>query len=85
MAVAVPPGNNPTGVALNEAASTEAAVRLTLQQKPLRLVRLIVAVEKEPSCTVRLLGLAPMVKSTTWIETVKECVRAPLVAVPVNR
>lgn len=63
----------------------EAAVRLTLQQNPLRLVRLIAAVEKEPSCTVRLVGLALMVKSTTWIATVTECVREPLVPVTVNK
>jgi hypothetical protein len=51
----------------------------------LRLVRLILAVEEEPSCTVRLIGLALMVKSTTWIGTVTECVKEPLVPVTVKK
>lgn len=85
--LAVPPGSNPTGFALNDAETPgreEAAVRLTLQQNPLRLVRLIEPIEKEPSCTVRLVG-AMMVKSTTWIETETECVREPLVPVTVSK
>jgi hypothetical protein len=88
MAVAVPPAINPTGFALNDdeiPGYEEAAVRLTLQQNPLRLVTLIVPVEKEPSCTVRLVGLALMVKSTTWIGTVMKCVREPLVPVTVTK
>lgn len=88
VAVAVPPGTNPTGFALKDAETPgweEAAVRLTLQQNPLRLVRLIVPVEKDPSCTVKLIGLALMVKSTTWIGTVTECAREPLIAVTVSK
>ncbi len=74
VAVAVPPCKD-TGVTLNDApipVEEAAAVRLTEQQNPLTLARVIVVVDEDPTWTVRLAGLALMVKSTTLTSMVME-------------
>jgi len=84
--IAVPPCN-PTGLTLKDVLSPgaeTAAVRLTLQQKPFILVRLIVEVEEAPTRIVMLAGLALIVKSTTVTEMVMECVKEPLVPTTVT-
>ncbi len=83
---AVPP-DSPTGLTLNDVPSPGEeidAARLTKQQKPFEPDSVIVAAEKEPTCTVRLVGLAAMAKSTTRIVIVVECARDPLVPVTVT-
>jgi hypothetical protein len=61
-----------------------AAERPTEQQYPFRLVRVIVALEEDPSGIAITAGLALMVKSTTLTDMVRECDREPLVAVIVT-
>ncbi len=73
--VAVPPACRFTGVTLNDAPipfEDAAAVKPMEQQKPLTLDTVIVVLDDEPTCTLRLVGLALMVKSTTLMLTVME-------------
>ena len=56
-------------------------VRLTTAVNPLTPVTVIVDVPALPALTVTVVGLAVMVKSTTWYVTVTECERLPLVPV----
>ena len=83
---AVPP-DNPTGLTLNEVPrpgeETE-AVRLRKQQNPFNPESATVVVEKDPTWTVRLVGLGAMVKSVTTITSVEEWVNEPLVPVTVT-
>jgi hypothetical protein len=54
-------------------------VRVTVLLKPLSPVRVIVEFAGDPALSVRLVGLAKIVKSTTWNVTATTCVRGPLV------
>ncbi len=84
--VDVPP-DSPTGLMLNEVPSPGEetdAVRLTKQQNPFKPESVIVAVEKDPTWTVRLVGLGAMVKSVTTTARVEEWVNEPLVPVTVT-
>ena len=56
-------------------------VKLTTPVNPLTPVIVIVDVPELPAFTVTVVGLAVMVKSTTWYVTVTECDRLPLVPV----
>ena len=56
----------------------------TLPEKPLMLVSVRVELDDVPGGTFRALGLAKMLKSTTWTTTLTECVREPLVPVIVT-
>ncbi len=84
--IPVPP-DSPTGLTLNDVprpGEETDAVRPIEQQKPFKPDNVIVAVEKEPTCTVRMVGLAAMLKSTTTIVTVVERASDPLVPVTVT-
>ncbi len=62
------------------------ALRVTLPEKPLRLVRVIVEVPEDPCTTLRLVGLGDMLKSgpTTVTAVVAERDGDPPIPVPVT-
>ncbi len=62
------------------------AVRLTLPEKPLRLVRVIVEFPDDPCTMLKVVGLEAMLKSgpTTVAATVAEWDGDPPIAVPVT-
>jgi hypothetical protein len=84
--VAVVPASG-TGLTLKDVPSPgeeTAAERLTEQQYPFRLDRVIATPEDDPSGTVSTVGPALIVKSTMSTEMVRECEREPRVAVIVT-
>ncbi len=85
----MPPEDNATETGLTEAVGPPegaVALRVTLPERPLRLVRVIVEVPEDPCTTLRLVGLEDMLKSgpTTVTAVVAERDGDPPIPVPVT-